>query len=124
MRQYEAVVFFSSQLVGEKLEELKKGFEEQVRKQGGKVTAQREMGKRPFGYKVKRQTEGLYFVFEFDLDPTKVGDLQKSLALIEGILRFSILVKEVIPVKPAVVQHYAPHHKTTTPASSGTQTRT
>ncbi len=122
MRHYEAVVFFSPQLVGEKLEEVKKSFEEQVRKQGGKVIAQHEMGKRAFGYRVKRQSEGLYFVVDFDLEPALVNDLKKTLSLTEAILRYTIFIKEEFPQKP-VVPHPTFHSKPTHPTTSGTQTR-
>lgn len=108
MRQYEAVVIASAQPGNEKLDDVKKVFEDTVIKFGGKVTSQRELGKRAFGYQVKKQREGNYIVFDFSLLPAKVSDLKKALTLSEPILRFSLFIKQDIPVRePAHVTHTA-----------------
>ena len=100
MRQYEVIAIFTPQYVGEKLEELKRSFSDQVQKQGGKILGTREMGKRAFGYTVKKQREGNYFVYDFELNPAKISDLKKTLSLAEGILRYTIFVKEKVTVPP------------------------
>ena len=107
MRQYEAVAIFPPQLAGDKLEEAKKNFSELVVKQGGKFTSARELGKRAFGYTVKKQKEGIYVIFDFELDPAKVTPLKRAITLTESILRTSILIKE--PTwEPKVVPQQAP----------------
>ena len=103
-RQYEAVMILPSQFAGEKLEEVKKNFADQVQKQGGSVTASHEVGRRPFGYTIKKQKEGNYFVIDFTLDPLKVVELKRTLALTEDILRVSILTKQNIPAPKAPSQ--------------------
>ena len=113
MRQYEAVVIFSSQLAGEKLEEVKRNVDDQVKKLGGKITSQRELGKRSFGYVIKKQREGLYCEFCFDLDPAKVSDLRKAFQLMDDILRASILIREERPQTVAPLQ--SPPASTPTP---------
>ena len=105
-RQYEAVLIFSSQFAGEKLEEAKKAFTDQVQKQGGTVTSTREIGRRSFGYVIKKQREGIYFVFDFTLDPAKISELKRTVALTESILRANILIKQNIPISTAPVQQY------------------
>ncbi len=93
-RLYEAVLILPAQAAAEKLEEAKKSFNDQVVKQGGKVTNVRELGKRAFGYVVKKQREGYYYIYDFELDPAKVSPLKKTIALTESILRCNILIKE------------------------------
>lgn len=101
MRHYEAVVLFSPQLVGEGLEQIKKSFEEQVKKQGGSVLSHVDMGKRALAYSLKKQKESLFFTYDVQLEPSKVVELKKTLALTEGILRSSIHHKVNLP--PRVV---------------------
>ena len=100
MRQYEIVAIFPTQYAGEKLEEAKRNVTEQVQKQGGKITGTRELGKRAFGYAIKKQREGVYFVFDLELDPAKVSALKRAFALNEGILRSTIFVAEIKPPQP------------------------
>ena len=101
MRHYEAVVIYPVHLVADKLTEAKKVFEDQVAKQGGKVLGAQDLGRRSFGFQVKKLKEGHYLLFDFDLDPSKVNDLQKSIHLTESILRFSIFLKEA-PTKESI----------------------
>lgn len=100
MRLYEGIVIFPSQYAGEKLEEVKKVFEDQILKQDGKVLGKREMGKRSFGYPIKKQREGLFMLYDFELAPNKVSDLKKAVALMDDVLRFSFFVKEQAPAQP------------------------
>ena len=100
MRHYEAVVIGYPQ-TGERADEAKKVFEEQVTKRGGTVLGGRELGRRSFGYTIKKQKEGNFVLVDFDLDPAKVSDLKKALSLSESILRSSIFIKGVA-VPPSV----------------------
>ena len=120
MRQYEAVVIFSSLLAGTKLDEVKKNFEDHVVKQGGKVLGSRETGKRSFGFAIKKQREGLYYVYDFELDPSKVDALKKNWTLTEGILRFSVLLKVIFPA-PQIHHADAPKTVSSVKASNPSQ---
>ncbi len=102
MRHYEAVVIGSPQLAGEKLDEVKRVFEEQVKKQDGKFLGSRDLGKRSFGFVIKKHREGNYFVFDFDLDPSKITDLKKTLSISDAILRHSILTTQSVAVSQSV----------------------
>ncbi len=101
MRHYEAMVISAPQLMGEKLDQVKKVFDELVVKHGGRVLGNRDLGKRSFGFVVKKQREGNYTVMDFDLDPSKISDLKKALTLTEIILRFSIFIKQAAVVSLA-----------------------
>ena len=107
MRHYEVIVIFSPQLAGEKLDEVVKSFDDQVRKLGGKVLGKREMGRRAFGYMIKKQRDGLYALIDFDVEPSKVSDLRRTLSLTDGILRFSIFAKAIIAQKQAAFTHHS-----------------
>ena len=67
--------------------------------------AQRDMGKKSFGYVVKKHKEAIYYQYDFDLSPGKLIELQRTLTLTEPILRFSVFIKnqdlaKALPPKP------------------------
>ncbi len=122
MRQYEAVTIFAPQFAGDKLELAQKSFEELVKKSGGSVGGRHEMGKRHFGYVIRKHKEGFYIVFDFKLDPAKVTELKKAITLTDSILRCSILIKQEFPKHqpvPAAAGAPPSHNPAQKPISKG-----
>lgn len=50
-------------------------------------------GKRYLAYPIMKHNEGYYMVYQFDLKAGKVGEINKSLNLVNQVLRFIILNK-------------------------------
>lgn len=67
--------------------------EENITKNKGKVTKQDVWGKRHLAYLIEGNEEGYYVVYNFELDKSKIHELEKSIKLMNDILRF-LLVKE------------------------------
>jgi small subunit ribosomal protein S6 len=103
LRTYEAVVIFTPQIAGEALVQGKNIFEGVLTKQGGKIINAVDMGKRVLGYIIKKMKEGCCLAFDFELEPDKANSLREALKLVDGILKFTIVVKQVAkPVKRRV----------------------
>jgi small subunit ribosomal protein S6 len=58
---------------------------------GGILTRRDDWGKRRLAYPILKFTEGFYSVLQFNLPPTAVRDLERSLQLTEEILRYLIV---------------------------------
>ncbi len=58
---------------------------------GGEMTRRDDWGKRRLAYPILKFTEGFYSVLQFNLPPTAVRDLERSLQLTEEILRFLVV---------------------------------
>jgi len=85
-------------------------FEKLAEKSGAKVEGRNELGKRLLGYEVKKNTrEGIVTSYDFNLDPSKVEALRKSLELSQEILRFMITLKAV--PKPVKIKKQSPRPK-------------
>ena len=94
MKSYEALIIFPAQFLGESLQDRKNIFEDIVKKHEGKITNRNELGRRPLGYTVKKQKEGSFVSFVFELEPSKADAFRRSLQLTEEILKFTITKKE------------------------------
>ncbi|HEX7593973.1 MAG TPA: 30S ribosomal protein S6 [Anaerolineae bacterium] len=58
---------------------------------GGEMTRRDDWGKRRLAYPILKLTEGFYSVLQFNLPPTAVRDLERSLQLTEEILRYLVV---------------------------------
>ncbi len=58
---------------------------------GGQVTQRDDWGKRRLAYPILKFTEAFYSVLKFDLPPTAVRELERSLKLTEEILRYIVV---------------------------------
>ena len=71
---------------------------------GGKVLSVNSLGQRQLIYPIKKETAGFYTVINFEIEPTKVLELNQKLGLKPEILRHLILVAKAIKIaapKPA-----------------------
>ncbi len=58
---------------------------------GGAITHRDDWGKRRLAYSVLKFTEGFYTVLQFNLPPSAVRELERSLQLTEEILRYLVV---------------------------------
>lgn len=58
---------------------------------GGQITQRDDWGKRRLAYPIQKFTEAFYSVLKFDLPPTAVRELERSLKLTEEILRYIVV---------------------------------
>ena len=64
-----------------------KAVEETLAKLGGEVTKADVWGKRRLAYEIKKQSEGIYVVFEFKMEPDQLMELNRLLSLRPLVLR-------------------------------------
>jgi len=58
---------------------------------GGKVIKEEQMGKKKLAYPIKKTKNGFYSAVTFELDGTKVSDLDTKVRTTEGIIRHLIV---------------------------------
>ena len=109
MKQYEVLIICPTQLSGDPTRSGKSIFEDLIKKYEGKIVSCTELGKRLLGYAVKRQKEGNFISFVFELDPAKVDALKRALQLAEEIIKFTIIIwKKPTPIVPRPVTKRPP----------------
>ena len=61
-----------------------------IKKQGGNVTKEEDLGRNKLAYKIKQERYGFYFLLNFDLESGNLNKAEKELDLMPEILRYLI----------------------------------
>ena len=90
-RNYELTVVVSPQLNEKDLQAALAGVEAVVEQVKGKGVKKEEWGKKPLAYRIKKETEGIYWLFKLELPTEKAAVVDKELRLREDILRLLLV---------------------------------
>lgn len=90
VRHYEMLTILSAELEDTK-EEVGK-IEEVVRSLGGNVTQMDVWGKKALAYPIQKKSEGIYVLFNFDLEPAGTFELRRILGLRSNVYRQMIIL--------------------------------
>jgi small subunit ribosomal protein S6 len=82
-----------------KEDEKEKPIKKEIEGLGGKVITVNSVGQRQMVFPIKKETAGYYTVVLFEIDPTKVLELNKKLGLNQEILRHLILVAKAAKIE-------------------------
>jgi small subunit ribosomal protein S6 len=91
LRNYEMVVIAASQLDDEGLATLTQRVSGWITGANGTVSETNVWGRRSLMYPIKKQTEGIYVQFNFELAPSASRELERSLRLDEQIIRHLVI---------------------------------
>lgn len=92
MRKYEAVFIFPSR--EEEYTSGREAVRNLFKKSNASITKEEDMGERDLAYPIKKEDRGHYYLFEADIEPEVVNELDKSLRLRDEILKFLFVNKE------------------------------
>jgi small subunit ribosomal protein S6 len=96
---YEMMVLFSSNLSDEEVRDQSLQVEELLKAQKANIHLVDRWGKRKLAYAIKKQRQGYYDWFYYEMDPLRVAEVDRKLKMSETILRFMILKMEKIQVE-------------------------
>lgn len=88
MRDYELVLITVPQLEEEALATLIQRVTGWIAAGNGTVTGTNVWGRRNLAYAIRKLTEGIYVVLNFQLDPSSTRELDRNLQLDEQIIRY------------------------------------
>jgi small subunit ribosomal protein S6 len=92
MRKYEAVFIFPA-----REEEYTKGkdfVKDIFQKSQASIVKEEDMGERELAYPVKKQERGHYYLFETEMDPSIITDLDKALKIRTDIIKYLFVKAE------------------------------
>jgi small subunit ribosomal protein S6 len=95
---YEMMILFSSNLTDEEEKEQSRQVEELLTKEKGTIHLIDHWGKKKLAYVIKKQRQGFYEWYYFEMDPARVAEVDRKLKQSETILRFMILKMEKIQI--------------------------
>ena len=101
-RDYEALVIVKAAGTEQEMARVAAGLEEPIKKVGGRLETNQNMGRRRLAFRILRQTEGYYFLLRFHAPTEQVAELERLFRLNDTVVRFIILTAdEVGPLRPA-----------------------
>ena len=96
MNEYECVVVIRPNLNEKELKELIEKINEMIN-QTGKVTKIEEMGKKKLAYEVKKNKEGYYVIYYFEIKPEDkeaISNIERFYRITDEILKFIVIRKD------------------------------
>jgi ribosomal protein S6 len=95
MKKYEIAMILDGQLGKDEKDAIVKKVTDAIAKAGGKViNNQVWLAKQKFVFKIKRHTEGTYYLLNIEAEGSAVLKIRQALALNEDVLRFLITIVE------------------------------
>jgi len=91
IRDYELVVIAVPQLEDESLAALNERVAGWIASNDGVVTGTNVWGRRRLAYPIRKQTEGIYVLYNFQLAANAVRELERNLRLEEQIIRHLVV---------------------------------
>jgi len=113
MNTYEIVVLFKNDLA--QTESLPAGLStvnELLQKHGGSILSQDDWGARNLSFRIKKQTDGRFFLLTATLPEENVTKINSALKLIPGVLRHQIVTYKAISKAPVFTTTAANTDKT------------
>jgi len=98
VNHYELMVIFSPALTEEEQKHQSSQVEELISKEKGTLHLVDHWGKRKLAYAIKRQRQGFYDWFYFQMEPGHLAEVDRKLKMSEVILRFMALKMEKIQI--------------------------
>ena len=93
MRPYETLVVLSSSLGSEQKPLITK-FEDLVKSLGGTLDESRDWGPKRLAYQIRKESDGHFYLIEYQADGDVVAELERNLRITEGVLRYVTVQQE------------------------------
>ncbi len=93
MRPYETLIVLSNEL-GEGQQPLLERLYSVIQSGGGTIDASRDWGNRRLAYPIRRQSDGHYYLLEYQAEPAVVQELERTLRISDGVLRYMSVQQE------------------------------
>ena len=90
-QSYELMTIIDSSLESAMLENTIKRVDDILHSSGATVTLKDNFGKRTLAYSIDHRNEGVYVIFDFIVDKSKVAQMESALSLVDGIVRHRII---------------------------------
>lgn len=104
MRRYEMMVILSDQLDDDAARALAGRIESQVESSGGTTHDVDWWGKRQLAYEIDHRNYGHYVVFDMEIGPEALAELERQLKINDDVVRFKTVRPDVRVRKPSPVR--------------------
>lgn len=95
INHYELLYLVSANFTEDELNPIKAMVSSLITKFGGNITFEDDLGKKKLAYPVEKNNNGYYLLVEFDLEGSKLIELEKSLRLTNEIMRHMVVKRDL-----------------------------
>lgn len=93
MNKYEVTVILSAKLEEEARTEVLEKVKSFITRYNGTVGEVEEWGKKRLAYEIQHQSEGFYYIINFEGDSTTPNGIESELRIYEPVLRYLVVKK-------------------------------
>jgi len=93
MNKYETVFIINPSVEEAGVKELIEKFSNLINNDG-KVESVEEMGKRKLAYEIKKNSEGIYVLINFEANPTLIKELERVYRITDEVIKFIVVRKD------------------------------
>ena len=93
MNKYESIIIVNPNLDEAALKALENKFTGLIN-ENGKVDSFENMGKRKLAYEIKKKSEGIYFLFNFEAKPEWITEIERNYRITDDIMKFIVIRKD------------------------------
>ncbi len=87
-RVYELMYIAEPEAKDDDIEKINKEIVDLVESEGGTIVKTDDMGRRPLAYRIKKFTEGYYFLFEIEGSGKEIAEFERRLRVNDKIIRY------------------------------------
>ena len=91
MNKYELMFIVKTIMETENANKLADSYKKVITDDKGEIVSFKEMGQRKLAYEIKKQSNGFYYVIDFNASVSTVKELYRRLKLDENIIRHLII---------------------------------
>lgn len=95
LQRYEMMCVISTHFDEEKIKEIFKNINSQIKAAGGIIIREEDLGRKKLAYIIDHQSHGHYGILEFDLPKDTLSELENKFRLSDELLRYLII--KIIP---------------------------
>ena len=95
MNKYETVFIINPSVDEAGVKELTQKFSDLINSDG-KVESVEEMGKRKLAYEIKKNSEGIYVLINFEANPALIKELERVYRITDEVIKFIVVRKDEV----------------------------
>ncbi|MCI8276833.1 MAG: 30S ribosomal protein S6 [Clostridia bacterium] len=93
MNKYETIFIINPSVEEAGVKELTQKFSDLINSDG-KVESVEEMGKRKLAYEIKKNSEGIYVLINFEANPSLIKELERVYRITDEVIKFIVVRKD------------------------------
>ena len=93
MKKFESVIILKPNLMKDEIKEILEKVEETIQKVA-KITNKQEIGIKKLAYEIKKNSEGIYVLINFEAAPTLIKELERVYRITDEVIKFIVVRKE------------------------------